>query len=258
MPNCALALSLLVAAIVACGQTHAAALAESLAAAVAQSITLNRVQSLDHVVSSGHILIKLTFLEELARPPVVLQLHYPTTRVAFDFAAMTSAVARRQQEINQRGLRSLELVTALDRTRLVIHLSGPHVHETELRGKELLITLRTPSSVTGEPRHSLRDVSFEPGAGGAGRITIELSDAAIPIDVRQQGRALIVDFHGTALPPHLARRLDLTDFGTPVRSIETLRVGAAARMIIEIAGSIEFSAYQVTRHLIFEPRTGER
>jgi type IV pilus assembly protein PilQ len=253
-----LALSLLAATIVAGGQARAAALVESFGVLVAQAIVLNRVQSLDHAISSGHVLIKLTFLEELTRPPAVLQIHYPTTSIAFDFAATTSAVARRLHEINQHGLRSLELVPAQDRTRLVVNLNGPHVYETELKGKELLITLRVPGAVSGEPRHSLRDVSFEPGTSGAGRITIELSDPAIPINVRQQGRSLVVDFHATALPPHLARRLDVTDFGTPVRSIETRPMGAAARMVIEIAGAVEYSAHQITRHLVFEPRAGAR
>ncbi len=42
-----------------------------------------------------------------------------------------------------------------------------------------------------------------------GLIVVDLSDAATGIDIRQQGKTLIVDFIKTSLPRNLERRLDV-------------------------------------------------
>ena len=149
------------------------------------------------------------------------------------------------------------------RTRLVLNLDRPFVFETSLEGKELLITLRRPRSgavrdatrwsddaVPDVPRHGLREVGFQRGATGEGRIFVEVSDATVPIEVRRQGNTLIVDFLDAQLPPQLARRLDVQDFGTPIRTIETYAVGGHARMTVELAGAGEIAVYQVNRQII--------
>ena len=263
VPNRTIVLWLLVGNIFS-GPAQTAALVQSPETTGTRAIGLNSVQSLDHaVLPGGDILIRLTFADELAHPPTVLTTYHPAASVSFDFASMASAIGRKLLEINQRDLRSLQLVPTRDRTRLVVNLNRPHVYETALKGKELLITLSGPPSITrqdapDEARHSLRDVSFEPARGGGGKIIVELSDPAIPVVVRQQGRVLTVDFLGTALPTHLARRLDVTDFGTAVRAIETRRAGNVARMTIETTGAVEYSAHQVSRQFVLEQRAGER
>ena len=263
MANRVFALLLLAAVIPAATEARAAAPAPSYPAA-AQATALNSVQSLDYAVSAGgELMIRLTFLEALAEPPAVLTTYHPTTSVSFDFAPMSSAIGRKLHEINQRGVRNVLLLPVRNRTRLVVELKHAHLYETQLNGKELLITLRPPPSATGpdaqrEPRHSLRDVSFEPTSGGGGRVIVELSDPSIPVDVRSQGRMLIVDFHGASLPAHLARRLDVTDFGTSVRSIDTRPIGNAVRISVETAGAAEYMAHQMSRHLLVEPRAGDR
>ncbi|MGH8675842.1 MAG: AMIN domain-containing protein [Burkholderiales bacterium] len=94
---------------------------------------------------------------------------------------------------------------------------------------------------------------FQRGATGEGRIFVEVSDATAPIEVRRQGNTLIVDFLHAELPPQLLRRLDVQDFGTPIRTIETTSVGGHARMMVELAGAGEIAVYQVNRQIILSP-----
>ena len=54
-------------------------------------------------------------------------------------------------------------------------------------------------------------------------------------------------------PPQLLRRLDVQDFGTPIRTIETTSVGGHARMTVELAGAGEIAVYQVNRQIILAP-----
>ena len=82
-------------------------------------------------------------------------------------------------------------------------------------------------------RYNLRDVDFRRGNSAEGRVVVDLSSPNIGIDIRQQGRQLIVDFINTNVPRSLVRRLDVGDFGTPVRNIDTFEQGGNARMVID-------------------------
>ena len=96
------------------------------------------------------------------------------------------------------------------------------------------------------------DFRIRRGRNGEGRIIVDLSDNNTGIDIRQQGRQLIVDFQKTSVPRNLERRMDVADFNTPVVAIETTEVSGNARMIIEPKGIWEHSAYQADNRFIIE------
>ena len=99
---------------------------------------------------------------------------------------------------------------------------------------------------------ALRDVDFRRGSAGEGRIIVDMSDNSTGIDIRQQGKVLIVDFINATVPRNLERRLDVQDFGTPVVAVDTLTQGSNTRMIIEPRGLWEHSAYQADKRFIVE------
>ena len=72
--------------------------------------------------------------------------------------------------------------------------------------------------------------------------------------MRQQGRKLVVDFLKTSLPEGLRRRLDVTDFGTPVQLVSTSQVGDRVRMVVEARGNWEHSSYQSDQQFVLEVR----
>ncbi|MCP6769355.1 hypothetical protein NL529_31355, partial [Klebsiella pneumoniae] len=80
------------------------------------------------------------------------------------------------------------------------------------QGQQLEATTQTVQRFAevqpGDIDHTLRDVDFRRGVNGEGRIVVDLSDNSTGIDIRQQGRSLIVDFVKTSLPRNLERRLD--------------------------------------------------
>ncbi|MBV5336830.1 MAG: type IV pilus secretin PilQ, partial [Deltaproteobacteria bacterium] len=87
-----------------------------------------------------------------------------------------------------------------------------------------------------------RDISFRRGSDGEARITVDLSDPNAGIDIRQQGEALIVDFFKVTVPEGLRKRLDVTDFATPVVKLNTVQQGSNARMTITPRGLWEHNA----------------
>jgi type IV pilus assembly protein PilQ len=58
----------------------------------------------------------------------------------------------------------------------------------------------------------------------------------------------------SSLPEGLRRRLDVTDFGTPVQTVTTTQTGERVRMLIESAGDWEHSAYQSDSQFVVEVR----
>lgn len=227
----------------------------------------NNLQAIDYaLLPGGDALIKVVFTQSLQAPPSVMVNHHPINRISFDFPDTVSAAGKQPIEVAQRGLRSIQVVQSGRRTRLILNLERPFVFETTLQGKELLITLRRPYSGAARdaplwpddaspnvPRHGLHEVDFQRGEAGEGRIFVEVSDATVPIEVRRQGNTLVVDFLHAQLPPRLVRRLDVQDFGTSIRAIETYPLGGHARMMVELAGAREIAVYQVNRQLILTP-----
>ncbi len=155
-----------------------------------------------------------------------------------------------------------------NRTRVVFNLNKPQSFETQVEGNTVVVTLsETPTAAVtaqsptvsrfaearpGEAAHALRDIDFRRGRNGEGRIIVDLSDATTGIDIRQQGKTLIVDFIKTSLPRNLERRLDVGDFATPVMTIDTFEQAGNTRMVIEPKGLWEHSAYQTDNRFIVE------
>jgi type IV pilus assembly protein PilQ len=100
----------------------------------------------------------------------------------------------------------------------------------------------------------LRNLDFRRGSEGEGRVVVDLPNNAVPVDVRQLGNKVQVDFINTGLPETLRRRLDVTDFGTPVSRVTTSANGANVRMVIEAQGQWEQSVYQSDTQLVVAVR----
>ncbi len=217
--------------------------------------------------SSGRTVIKFTLKAPLPNPPAGFAISNPP-RIALDFPDTANGLGRTAQEIGDPALRSLNVVQAGNRTRVVFNLNKPQSFDTQMEGNTILVTLtdtaagaaaaetqivsRFAEARPGEVTHALRDIDFRRGRNGEGRIIVDLSDSSTGIDIRQQGRTLVVDFLRTALPRNLERRLDVADFATPVATIDTFAQGANARMVIEPRGLWEHSAYQAENRFILE------
>jgi type IV pilus assembly protein PilQ len=238
-------------------------LAMSSMAAWAQA---NSIEAIDvSPQQAGKILVRVTLKEAPANPPAGFSISNPP-RIAFDFPNTVNALGRSVQDVGAGDLRRINVVQASGRTRMVLELTKSMNYDTQIEGKTVLITLqdtgtaataapetqRFAQAPAGERKHSVRDIDFRRGASGEGRIVVELSDSAVGIDIRQRGRTVVVDFLNTALPKNLERRLDVTDFGTPVRTIDALTQGNNAQLVITPQGNWEHSAYQADSRFIIE------
>ncbi|MDO8989847.1 MAG: type IV pilus secretin PilQ [Sideroxyarcus sp.] len=254
---------------------HLVAMVLSLGVLVAQAQeaadtdALNSIQSLSASnEQGGKVVITVGMKNVPSAQPATFTISTPP-RIAFDFANTENGLGKSTQEFGEGDLRSANIVQAGARTRLVVNLTEMLNYESRVEGNNLLITLQRKEVANGiaatthfaearpgkKQKHSLRDVDFRRGNNGEGRVQIDLSDTDIGIDIKQQGRLLLVDFLHTSLPRNLQRKLDVTDFGTPVQMVDSFTQGDNVRLAIEPKGLWEYSAYQTDNKFIIDVKT---
>ncbi len=226
----------------------------------------NAIQSLTGGTQAGVEVIRIETSEPLAAVPAGFTIQSPA-RIALDLPGVVNAIGRSTIEINQGNMRSANVVQAGDRTRVVINLKQAAAYQARVEGKSLLVVLErseASAAVTSsapafaESRNrdttSLRDIDFRRGAGSTGKVVVELANNQVGVDIRQQGQNLVVDFLKTSLPEGLRRRLDVSDFGTPVQTVTTSQAGDRVRMVVTPKGNWEHSAYQSDNQFVLEVR----
>lgn len=228
----------------------------------------NSIESINAYQQGANVVVKVALKNPVGKAPIGFSITNPA-RIALDFAGTANATGKTSQPINLGDVRNVNVVQAGERSRLVFNLLRPLNYATAVEGNSVLVTIDgsggvpTAVSSSGTPaaapvaaaatgKSSLRDIDFRRGSSGEGRIVIDLSSNQIGVDVRQQGQKILVDFAKASLPDVLRRRLDVTDFGTPVQTITTNPQGENIRMVIEANGLWEHSAYQSDTQLVVE------
>ena len=226
----------------------------------------NSIQAVSGSVQGGLEVIRIEMAEPLTAVPAGFSIQSPA-RIALDFQGVSNSVGRSAIEINLGNMRSANVIQSGERTRVVLNLKTSTAYKAEIQGKSLLIVLDsqavTAPAVAAAPVFAenrnrdtlpLRDIDFRRGPDNSGRIVVALANNDVGVDIRQQGKTVVVEFLKTALPEGLRRRLDVADFGTPIRTVTTSQVGDKVRMVVEPTGQWEQSAYQSDNQFVLEVR----
>ncbi|MFZ2858450.1 type IV pilus secretin PilQ [Acidovorax sp.] len=234
------------------------------AAAMAQSA----IEAVTGTMQGGAEVVRVELSQPLSAVPTGFAIQSPA-RIALDFPRTTNAMGRSVVDVNQGNLKSINVVQSGDRSRLVLNLKQATSYQAELQGKTLLISLLPVNTSVAASQQSttsifaasggsemlpLKDVDFRRGADGSGRIIVSLANSQVGVDLQRQGKGLNVDFLRSSLPEGLRRRLDVTDFGTPVQLVTTSQQGDRVRMVVEPVGEWEHSAYQSNNQFVVEIR----
>ena len=232
-----------------------------------QSALANKIESIDYsTLSGGRVSIRVKTTLPLKNPPAGFTLNNPS-RIALDFPQVGNGLAKNNITADQGSLKSITLAQGKDRTRLVLNLSKNVGYSTTANGNEVTIMLQgnevSANNVVetkfsepslGAQSVTINNVDFARGKNGEGRIIVDLSDASAGINIKQKGKTIVVDFINTDVPANLQRRLNVTNFNTPVIYVDTMKQGKNGRMIIEPKGNWEQSAYQADKKFIIDVR----
>ena len=231
----------------------------------AQTAVPNTIEAIVAAPQGDNVAVRIDLKEPLGTPPTGFSVAKPA-KIAFDFPSTANGLGKTSVTFKEGDLQSANVVEVGGRTRVVLNLTRGMTYTTRLDGKSLYVLLAPIPAVGSLPervtqftaetsvgkRHAVQDIAFRRGKDGEARIVVDLNDAGTGIDIRQQGKTLIVDFLKTSVPENLRRKLDVTDFGTPVTSVETKPLGENVRMTIMPHGLWEHNAYQSDNQFVVE------
>lgn len=216
-------------------------------------------------ISAEKQIVKIDFNGE-APSPASFSINTPP-RLAFDFANTTNQAGKSTVQVNGNVLRLINIAEGTGRTRVVLNLQKQAAYQAKTEGKSVLITIdgaAVDSSATQTTHFSdakpsasmqgIQDIDFRRGSNGEGKIIVDLSSPDVGIDIRQQGKNLVVEFSKAALPKKLERRLDVSDFGTLVQKVDAYAQVDSTKLVIEPRGNWEYSAYQTENRFTIEVR----
>jgi len=182
-------------------------------------------------------------------------------RIVLDLPGVVSGLDEKHHNLGIGNARRVSVVSTKDRTRAIVNLSRLVAYETSIQGNTLYLLVGVQgaadsgsSSVVGRVSDDSRsvsasdsvieDIDFRRGENGEGRIILTLSNPKVPVNVTSDGGRIRVEIRNTVLPKALQRRLDVTDFATPVQIIDALQEGNNAVFTIAATGNYEYLAYQ--------------
>jgi type IV pilus assembly protein PilQ len=214
-----------------------------------------KLESVDVQTSGQQVLLKL-HLSGPAPEPLPFTIDKPA-RIAFDLPNTTLALTTRRFDVRSGGVDTVLAAEANGRTRLVVNVDALMPYTTKVDGNDITVTLgnqpgaaaaQTARAGSGQAasavERTIRTIDFRRGADGTGRVIVQLTDPRTPVNVRQEGNQVVVDFAGTLMPKNLMRRYDVMDFATPVQTVDALRVEGSSRLVISAQGDFEQLAYQ--------------
>ncbi|MCI0732381.1 MAG: type IV pilus secretin PilQ [Methylococcaceae bacterium] len=207
--------------------------------------------------------------------PKVFQTDNPA-RISMDFMGVSNGLKKKMIPVNEGVASGIHAVEASGRTRVVINLLDLVPYDTRIEGNSLFVTLSNegrsvaaaPVKSPGKPAfasvaakaaelppQTIRNIDFRRGAGGEGRILISLNDPNTVVDMQEQGGKVVLRFINTGITGDLAKSLDVTDFATPIRRIDTRRDGSSTTMVVTpLTSDYDYSSYQTEGLLTVEFR----
>ena len=190
-------------------------------------------------------------------------------RIALDFLGVKSKLAKKMYPINQGTASSVYVVEAAGRVRVVVNLIEATPYETKIVGNKVLLTLtnakvfipaalkpvdtkpaptfpvKSTNAVVASliPAQAISGFDFKRGDNGEGRILVSLAKPNTIVNSKKEGGKVIINFLNTRLPDSLAKRLDVSEFATPVKFIDT--VSSKEETTITVAMQNELYDYSV-------------
>src|SRR5450432_1531781 len=217
-----------------------------------------KLESIDVQTLSGQQVQLKLHLSGPASEPLPFTIDKPA-RIAFDLPNTTLALASRRIDVRSGGVDTVLAAEANGRTRVVVNVDSLLPYTTKVDGNTIIVTLGSQpgdaakqatmaragsGQAAAAAERAIRTIDFRRGADGTGRVIVQLTDPRTPVNVRQEGNQVVVDFAGTLMPKNLMRRYDVMDFATPVQTVDALRVEGSSRLVISSQGEFEQLAYQ--------------
>lgn len=186
--------------------------------------------------------------------PQAYQLEQPS-RLILDFDKAQQNLKQSSIPVATNEASSVDISSDAQRARLTVNLADAGAFTTRVEGNTFILKINVANTSASTPvavqkqAQGISDIGFKRGSAGEGLVVIDLLGSNTPVDVQQQGSKIVVRTLGNKVPAHLARRLNVNDFATPVATVDAQNDRGSGLITIESSGSYEYMAYQTDNRL---------
>jgi type IV pilus assembly protein PilQ len=189
-------------------------------------------------------------------------------RIAIDFPNTTSQLDQKRYSLPYGNASGVVVLESGDRTRLVVNLVKLVPYETRVEGNSLYLEVGQESGKdyvkqTADPnrlatkvepvtdvKSEITDLQFQRSGDGEGRLTLQLTNPSVDVNVFSERGNVTVQFLDTDVPERLLRRYDVTDFATPVDSVDVNTSERGATLTLKTTGDFDYLAYQTDNQYV--------
>ncbi len=188
-------------------------------------------------------------------------------RIAVDFPGTTSSLDQKRYSLPYGNATNAVVLESGDRTRLVLELVKLVPYETRVEGNNLFLLVgqegtdyikpaseptqvKTAVVEVAEVASEIRDLQFQRTGDGEAKLTLDLSDPSVDVNVFSEGGEVKAEFLDTTVAQRLMRRYDVTDFATPVNSVDVNTSERGATLVLKTTGDFDYLAYQTDNEYV--------
>ncbi|MFT6342179.1 MAG: type IV pilus assembly protein PilQ [Glaciecola sp.] len=224
--------------------------------------TLNDLQFTE--LPGERIEVRATFSEPPSQPKGYA-IEQPA-RIVLDFDNVDSSLPQKKYPLSFGNAQSAVVLEAGNRTRFIMNLTSPSTYSTSIEGNTLIAiidgskgnkayvrqksTSTNNQSFTDKSERRITKVDFRRTENGGGTVLLNISNPKVSVDIEKSASGIVVNFSDTNIAANLQRRLDVLDFATPVKTIESISEGDNTTIAIDIVGEYDYLAYQADNQYV--------
>ena len=200
--------------------------------------------------------------------------------IVLDFPNTTSSMKSRGVDVASNGIYNVDVIPGQGRTRAVINLSSPMNYNVSLQGQDVIVSvtpgakgaMKAPVGKAAAPAAGFRGAvnpqmvnvgkgtatigkgvntvgalspEFKRTSNGRAAFTFNLPSPDTVVNIRKDGNKVVADVRGITIANSEQKRLDVTDYNTPVSYAEIKKGNGGATVSLNMAGNpFEFVSYQ--------------
>ena len=200
--------------------------------------------------------------------------------IVLDFPNTTSSMKSRGVDVASNGIYNVDVIPGQGRTRAVINLSSPMNYNVSLQGQDVIVSvtpgakgaMKAPVGKAAAPAAGFRGAvspqmvnvgkgtatigkgvntvgalspEFKKTSSGKAALTFNLPSPDTVVNIRKDGNKVVADVRGITIANSEQKRLDVTDYNTPVSYAEIKKGNGGATVSLNMAGNpFEFVSYQ--------------
>ncbi len=229
-------------------------------------VLANTLKDISFSALPGNKVQVILTLDEAISKPASFSTDNPA-RIAIDLENTSSSLPKKSQTIGIGMARSVTAIEAGNKTRVVLNLVSAVNHSIRTENNLVVVDISgsgaataitqvtaAAGSVNSAATSSVQGIDFRRGDEGKAEVIVQLSNDDAIVDMRTEGNKLVLEVIDSRLDSSLARKLDVTDFATPVKTIETTAKGNNVRIEVDATGDYDHLAYQLDNSYVLEVR----